>query len=294
MPGSVTADWLGQLATLDGETVTVAAMDNTYSPPTATVALSSMSGELDTATTDAAWSAMTATLNVDDFTGMDAADVAWWAIAYGGDVVTSIEVGTPVTVTASDTVSFPNGVAQAIRGNDLSARVTTVENALDGLVAGATVPDPSGGSDGDVLTVDSGSYILAAPTGGGGGGAAFSWLDDGASLATYLTESDGTSGPNLIRAMYLGAATPAVATGPAPVLLGVVQAAHRPAGARTGVGHWFDGSSLDQGTLRWIVDHDGGMLGTAGGLWVQDATGTLADSDDVSIDLTNAIWTPAA
>lgn len=285
MPGSITADWLGQLATLDTETVTVAAMDNTYSPPTATVALSSMSGELDTVTTTATWNGMTATLEVDDFTGMDAADVAWWAIAYSGDVVSSIEVGTPVTVTSGDTVSFPSGVAQAIRGNDLAARITTVEDALDGLVAGATVPDPSTGSDGDVLTVDSGSYILATPTGGGGGG--ITWEDDGVNLATYLTPG---SPYGIAKPRFSGSDSPVIGSGGVPVLKGVVQSAHRPPSAYQGVGSWFRSDASGAGPLIVVVDHDGGTLGTAGGLWVLDATGTLTDTDDVQLDLGACAW----
>lgn len=286
MPGSITADWLGQLATLDTETVTVAAMDNTYSPPTATVALSSMSGELDTVTTTATWNGMTATLEVDDFTGMDAADVAWWAIAYSGDVVSSIEVGTPVTVTSGDTVSFPAGVAQAIRGNDLAARITVVEDALDEIEIVAGLPDPSGGSDGEVPTVSSGTYVLATPS--GGGGSTLDWQSDGSWLDTFMIDG-GDSAPSIVKPVHTGDTSTAIASGPAPVLLGVVQAAHRPDATYEGTATWFD-NTLGVGFLLVIVDHDGGTLGTAGGLWIMDQSGTLTDTDEVGINLGSVAW----
>lgn len=53
---------------------------------------------------------------------------------------------------------------QATLGIDPQGSYTDVAERLD------LLPDPAGGSDGDVVTVDSGAYILTAGGGGGGGG----------------------------------------------------------------------------------------------------------------------------
>lgn len=152
-------------------------------------------------------------------------------------------------------------------------------------LTGGGEPDTSGSSAGDVWTStgDGDPAEWAAPSGGGGG---LDWQDNGLGLASYMILDDLAS---VVKPVYSGAAAPVVAAGPAPVLLGAIHATHRPADDYSGTAAWFD-ATLGIGFLQVFLDVDGSTLGTAGGLWVMDATGTLTDTDDVRVDLGSVAW----
>lgn len=161
-----------------------------------------------------------------------------------------------------------------------------VSRPIAEVTAGSGEPSTTGSTAGDVWTStgDGDPAEWAPPV---AGGSSLAWLDDGDDLATYLI--DGGDDPSIAKPVFSGAAGPVVATGPAPVLLGVVQAAHRPADDHNGTATWA-ATGVGAGLLYVVLDVDGGLLGTAGGLWVMDATGTLDDTDDVSVDLGSVAW----
>lgn len=72
-----------------------------------------------------------------------------------------------VTATKTETIIF-DSIPDPSGGSD--GDVLTVSSGEYVLASGAAlgVPDPSGSTDGYVITVQSGAYVLAAPTGGGG------------------------------------------------------------------------------------------------------------------------------
>jgi hypothetical protein len=273
MAGHVTTDYAQALDDLDGETVTLAAFGASLVPPTTTVPLAGIGSPLDSVTTTATWTNSTGRLTVADLENVTATDVAYWVCAYdpggGLEVVSTVELTDPATYD-DETVQFISGVAAVRRdiGSQVDALTETVAE-LEATVAGLE-PGP-------------------------GGGAALSWEDDGADLFTCLASGDGVTGPHLVRPVYFGGAGPVVAAGPMPVMLGIVQAAHRPSSPWQGAASWytpFSSPPPTAGALAVLLDHDGSfMSGPAGGLWVYDGSGTLTDTDDVIPDLGACAWT---
>lgn len=221
-------------------------------------------------------------------------DDAWYLFVTGFTAVdlsdSASRVGVWLATAGGELVGFQDDAASPV-GSYLpawaSGAVVLPVEPVD-LSGGGGAPDTTGSTAGDVYTVVTpGSPAqFTSPAAGGG----IEWLDDGANLGTALSPGDG-SDPGIARVRYSGPDAPVVATGPAPVMLGVVQAAHRPASTVEATAKWYTSSPIAVGDLVVVVDHNGGLLGTAGGLWVQDATGTLTTGDDVKIDL-GSVWWP--
>lgn len=215
-------------------------------------------------------------LFVEGFSAVDLSDsasrIGVWLATAGGDLVGFED--DPGAPTGSYLPAWPDGVA--------------VRPVRPVILTGGGEPDTSGSTAGQVWTStgdgDPAAWATPSP-----GGSSLGWEDDGAYLATYLI--DGGAEASIVKPVLVGApAAPVVDTGPASVLVGVVQTAHRPAGNWQGTAAWFY-SGLGTGLLDVFLDVSGGTLGTAGGLWVQDATGTLTTGDDVKIDL-GSVWWP--
>ena len=72
----------------------------------------------------------------------------------------------------------PTSGTQMDDGAGHAAQHSAANDAIDAIQAtlganpfGVTLlPDPTGGTDGHVLTIDTGEWVAAEPTGGGGGG----------------------------------------------------------------------------------------------------------------------------
>ncbi|MFV0496078.1 hypothetical protein [Mycobacterium sp.] len=124
--GHVTAGYVGSLASLNGTTVTINAMNAAFVPPELTVDISTVGTPIDTVTSTATWNTATSTLTVADVTGLDANGVAYFAITDGSDdVITTVTVTDPVDIAAADTVTFPLGIAKLWR--NLEQRIAALE-----------------------------------------------------------------------------------------------------------------------------------------------------------------------
>ena len=252
----------GLLADYDGATLTVAAMTADYISTDTDPDLSSITGEVDVAD----------------------------APSYTRQSVTATwDTGTE-TLTISGPVTFD------LDGTDV-ASIVFADNIGD-LISEVTLPMPAPGVDGMVFTFDDGIAAIADPgtiradiasldarvtalEDAAGGGATWEQRSGG-DVATWRLDV-------LYKLVWDAGAVPVVDSPPGPVLVATVHVEHRPTVPVQGIGFWVDAGT--SGTLSVLVDDTtGSVLGTAGGVWLQDATGTLTDTDDVTPKLSTIEW----
>lgn len=127
------------------------------------------------------------------------------------------------------------------------------------------------------LAVDGGN-LVATPT------AAWGEFTEG-SIPGIVTRSDGA----LVKLSWGAGSVVVMADPPGPVLLGTVDAAHRPPSDVQFATSWVSGG-LSGGLAVLVDDPTGDVLGTPGGVWVMDTSGTLSDTDDVTPLFSTVDW----